>query len=78
MRPCDVHAKYHQEKIYLQNGDFADSYYQRMSEKVKVVLMECGEGWDTCVLFQHGDESDRRLCCCRTGGSRNAANTSKG
>ncbi|MCC2865585.1 anaerobic sulfite reductase subunit AsrA [Ihubacter massiliensis] len=54
MRPCDVHAKYHQEKIYLQNGDFADSYYQRMSEKVKVVLMECGEGWDTCFCSSMG------------------------
>ncbi len=47
MRPCDVNAMEHQNKIYLQNG-FEDFFYKRMYEKVKVVLMECKEGWDTC------------------------------
>ena len=54
MRPCDVHAKYHQEKIYLQNGDLADSYYARMNEKVKIVLMECAHDWDTCFCVSMG------------------------
>lgn len=48
MRPCDVNAMEHQNKIYLQNGGFADLYYQRLQEKVKIVLMECHQGWDTC------------------------------
>lgn len=48
MRPCDVNAMEHQNKIYLQNGGFADLYYQRLQEKVKIVLMECQTGWDTC------------------------------
>ena len=54
MRPCDVHAKYHQEKIYLENGGFEDSYYKRMNERVKIVLMECKEGWDTCFCVSMG------------------------
>ncbi len=47
MRPCDVNAMEHQNKIYLENG-FEDLYYKRLYEKVSVVLMECKEGWDTC------------------------------
>ncbi|WP_050637912.1 anaerobic sulfite reductase subunit AsrA [Candidatus Stoquefichus sp. SB1] len=48
MRPCDVNAMEHQNRIYLQNGGYEDLYYKRLEEKVKIVLMECTEGWDTC------------------------------
>jgi len=54
MRPCDISAQHHQEKIYLQNGGYADLYYQRMNEKVKIVMMECTEGWDTCFCVSMG------------------------
>ena len=54
MRPCDIHAQHHQEKIYLSNGNFEDMYYKRMNEKVKIVMMECTEGWDTCFCVSMG------------------------
>lgn len=54
MRPCDIHAQHHQEKIYLQNGGFEDMYYRRMSDRVKIVMMECTEGWDTCFCVSMG------------------------
>ena len=54
MRPCDIHAQHHQEKIYLTNGGYEDIYYKRMNEKVKIVMMECGEGWDTCFCVSMG------------------------
>ena len=54
MRPCDINAQHHQEKIYLENGGFADMYYQRMNEKVKIVMIECTEGWDTCFCVSMG------------------------
>ena len=54
MRPCDIHAQHHQEKIYLQNGGFEDMYYKRMNERVKIVMMECQEGWDTCFCVSMG------------------------
>lgn len=54
MRPCDIHALHHQEKIYLENGDFADMYYQRMKDRVKIVMMECVSGWDTCFCVSMG------------------------
>ena len=54
MRPCDIHAQHHQERIYLGNGGFEDMYYKRMNEKVKIVMMECTEGWDTCFCVSMG------------------------
>ena len=54
MRPCDIHAQHHQEKIYLSNGGFEDMYYKRMNEKVKIVMMECTTGWDTCFCVSMG------------------------
>lgn len=54
MRPCDINAQHHQEKIYLGNGGFEDVYYKRMNEKVKVVMMECTEGFDTCFCVSMG------------------------
>ncbi len=54
MRPCDIHAQHHQEKIYLQNGGFEDMYYRRMNDRVKIVMMECTEGWDTCFCVSMG------------------------
>lgn len=48
MRPCDINAMEHQNRVYLQNGGYEDLYYKRLYEKVKIVLMECKEGWDTC------------------------------
>lgn len=54
MRPCDIHAQHHQEKIYLQNGAYEDMYYRRMNERVKVVMMECSESWDTCFCVSMG------------------------
>jgi anaerobic sulfite reductase subunit A len=54
MRPCDVAAMEHQNKIYLQNGGFCDTFYARLEEKIKIVLMECTTGWDTCFCVSMG------------------------
>ena len=59
MRACDVNAMEHQNKIYLTNGNFADMYYRRLQEKVKIVLMECACAWDTCFCISMGsNETD--------------------
>lgn len=69
MRPCDVNAMEHQNKIYLQNGGFADIYYQRLQEKVKVVLMECPTGWDTCFCVSMGtNKTDEYALAVRNAG----------
>ena len=43
-----------QNRVYLQNGGFEDFYYKRLQEKVKIVLMECCTGWDTCFCVSMG------------------------
>lgn len=55
MRPCDVHAKYHQEKIYLQNGGFEDSYYKRMNERVKNCFDGMQRRMGYLFLCKYGD-----------------------
>lgn len=52
-RPCDINAQINQDKIYLENG-FEDVYYKRIREKVKFVLIECVQGWDTCFCTSMG------------------------
>lgn len=54
MRPCDIHAMERQNKVYLNNGGYEDFYYKRLQEKVKIVLMECCEGFDTCFCVSMG------------------------
>lgn len=52
-RPCDINAQLNQDKIYLENG-FEDTFYKRVRDKVKFVLMECTTGWDTCFCCAMG------------------------
>ena len=53
-RACDINGIRRLDKIYLENGGQADLYYQRMREKLKIVLLECREGWDTCFCVSMG------------------------
>lgn len=47
LRSCDIHAVKRLDDIYLRNG-FVDSYYQKLREKVKFVLMECEHSFENC------------------------------
>lgn len=53
-RPCDIHAQRVQARIYAGNGGFNDFYYQRVRERVKFAVMECGGGDDTCFCVSMG------------------------
>lgn len=48
LRPCDINAFEHQDKIYLENGPEPDYYYKRVRDRARFVMMECTKGWDTC------------------------------
>lgn len=54
LRPCDINAFEHQDKIYLENGSIEDSFYKRARENVRFVMMECTKGWDTCFCVSMG------------------------
>lgn len=57
-RACDIHSLKRYDDIYLTNGGFEDSYYKRMREKTKFILVQCPEkGWDTCFCASMGTGS---------------------
>ena len=45
-RQCDINAQKNQDRIFLANV-FEDSFYTRMRDTVKFVLIECLKGTDT-------------------------------
>ncbi|MDU4318600.1 MAG: anaerobic sulfite reductase subunit AsrA [Clostridium sp.] len=47
-RPCDINAQRRQDMIYLRNGNFEDTFYKRIRERVKFICIECVDGFDTC------------------------------
>lgn len=54
-RACDIHSIKRFDDIYLKNGGFEDSYYKRVRDKIKFILMECpNKGWDTCFCASMG------------------------
>ncbi len=48
VRPCDINGMKRLDTIFLQNGPYADVYYERLREKVKFVMMECKESFENC------------------------------
>ena len=52
-RPCDINAQRIQAEIFT-NGGIADSYYWRVREQVKFILMDCNGGDDTCFCVSMG------------------------
>ncbi len=48
-RACDINAFKRQDKIYLENGGFEDTFYRKMRDRISFAIMECPDkGWDTC------------------------------
>lgn len=47
-RPCDLNGIRRLDTIFLKNGKETDYYYQRRRERVKFMMIECTEGFDTC------------------------------
>ena len=47
-RPCDINGIRRLDTIFLKNGNQEDNYYKRLREKVKIFMIECTKGWDSC------------------------------
>lgn len=54
LRPCDANGILRMDNIMLNNGPFADTYYERLREKVKLFVVECLEGFDNCSCVSMG------------------------
>lgn len=54
LRPCDINGIQRLDTIYLKNGPIEDPYYKRRRENVKLLMLECTEGFDSCFCVSMG------------------------
>ena len=48
LRPCDINGIKRLDTVYLSNGKDPDIYYKKLREKIRFVMIECREGFDSC------------------------------
>ncbi len=53
LRSCDLHALKRLDDMYLHNGP-TDYYYARLRERIRIVLMGCGESFENCFCVSMG------------------------
>lgn len=53
LRSCDLHGVKRIDEMYLKNG-YEDYYYKRRKEKIKFILMECNESFESCFCVDMG------------------------
>lgn len=56
LRSCDIHAVKRLDEVYIRNG-FVDSYYKRLRDKVKFVLIECEASFENCFCVSMNSNS---------------------
>ena len=55
-RACDINAIRHLDNIFLRNGE-PDSYYARIRERMKLILLECRESFEHCFCASMGSNT---------------------
>ena len=53
LRSCDLHALKRLDTIYLENGA-VDSYYKRLRDNTKFILMGCTQSFENCFCVSMG------------------------
>ncbi|NLY70560.1 MAG: anaerobic sulfite reductase subunit AsrA [Clostridiales bacterium] len=67
-RPCDINGIESLDKIFLENGGYADIYYKRLRDKVKFFMIECKEGFEDCFCVSMGsNKTDNYSVAVRLG-----------
>ena len=54
LRSCDMHAVRRLDQIYLNNGRFTDSFYKKIRDHVKFVLIGCPSSFQNCFCVSMG------------------------
>ena len=54
LRPCDIHGLDRLDTIFLKNGPEQDFYYLRRRRLLKLMLIECTTGFDSCFCVSMG------------------------
>jgi anaerobic sulfite reductase subunit A len=55
LRSCDLHGLKRLDTIYLENGA-VDSYYKRLRERTKFILIGCEQSFDNCFCISMGTQ----------------------
>ncbi|WP_027633802.1 anaerobic sulfite reductase subunit AsrA [Clostridium hydrogeniformans] len=53
LRSCDMHSVKRLDEIYLRNG-FEDTYYKKLREKAKFIVIGCKESFSNCFCVSMG------------------------
>lgn len=54
VRPCDINGLRRLDTMFLKNGGKEDLYYGRLRRKLKIFMLECTQGWDSCFCTYMG------------------------
>ncbi|MCF0228138.1 MAG: anaerobic sulfite reductase subunit AsrA [Parasporobacterium sp.] len=54
LRACDINGFARLDNMFLGNGNNPDHYYKRLRDRVKFILMECRESFETCFCVSMG------------------------
>jgi anaerobic sulfite reductase subunit A len=68
MHPCDINALRRTDTVFMKNGGLTDSYYKRLRDKVKIVMMECTQSCENCFcVSMNSNKSDHYDLAVRFG-----------
>lgn len=54
LRSCDMHAVKRLDQIYLNNGRHVDTFYKKVRDKIKFVLIGCPSSFQDCFCVSMG------------------------
>lgn len=57
LHACDINAIRRLDNIFINNGGKSDLYYERRRKKVKIILLECGSGFENCFCVSMGSNT---------------------
>lgn len=54
LRSCDMHAVKRLDQIYINNGKHVDTFYKKVRDKIKFVLIGCAVSYQECFCVSMG------------------------
>lgn len=68
LRPCDINGIDRLDRMFLQNGNVIDPYYQRRRARLHFFLIECRESFENCFcVSMQANRSDNYEVALRFG-----------
>lgn len=68
LRPCDINGIKRLDKMFLENGNQVDPYYERRRRKLHFFMIECRESFENCFcVAMQGNITDNYAVALRFG-----------